>query len=233
MQKCIIDAQKSMNVISTNTKGIRVDEINLDKKIKQYSKGHYLVVNYSLEYLQKKALVLEGVLNKTLKKFFKDKDLRKILVIGLGNPNVLGDTLGIKVTNKMIATNQYNFLTIPKVILFNPNVVNNTGINSFELIKALVNKEKPSMIIIIDSLCSKNASVLNQAIEINDCGIIPSANLSINKNISYETFKIPLIFIGVPLLWKVKKNYYTDYNILEVLETTSEILAKSLMKAIM
>ena len=58
-------------------------------------------------------------------------------------------------------------------------------------------------------------------------------NLSINKNISYETFKIPLIFIGVPLLWKVKKNYYTDYNILEVLETTSEILAKSLMKAIM
>ena len=210
MQKCIIDAQKSMNVISTSMKGIRIDEINLDKRIKQYSKGHYLVINYTLEYLQKKALVLEGVLNKTLKKFLKDKDLRKILVIGLGNPNVLGDTLGIKVTNKMIATNQYNFLTIPKVILFNPNVVNNTGINSFELIKTLVNKEKPSMIIIIDSLCSKNARVLNRAIEINDCGIIPSANLSINKNISYETFKIPLAFIGVPLLWKVKKNYYTD-----------------------
>ena len=75
MQKCIIDAQKSMNVISTSMKGIKIDEINLDKRIKQYSKGHYLVINYSLEYLQKKSLVLEGVLNKTLKKFLKDKDL--------------------------------------------------------------------------------------------------------------------------------------------------------------
>ena len=51
MQKCIIDAQKSMNVISTNMKGIRIDEINLDKRIKQYSKGHYLVI-IILKHLQ-------------------------------------------------------------------------------------------------------------------------------------------------------------------------------------
>ena len=90
---------------------------------------------------------------KSLNIFLEKYNVSKTLVVGLGNSLVLADSLGPKTTSKIIATNQYNdFLTIPKIALFNPEVVERTGIMSFDLIKLVVKEINPECIIIIDSL---------------------------------------------------------------------------------
>lgn len=154
----------------------------------------------------------------------------KTLIIGLGNEKIIGDSLGKETLDKIIATNQYDFLTIPKVALFKPSVVNNTGIDSFRLIKMVVNSLKPDVIILIDSCITKNANYLNKTIEINDAGIIRSSAISSNKEITKETFNIPIIAILVPLIIKFDDQFYTAIDAHENISNISNIISKALNK---
>lgn len=168
---------------------------------------------------------------RSLNIFLEKYNVSKTLVIGLGNSLVLADSLGPKTTSKIIATNQYNdFLTIPKIALFNPEVVERTGIMSFDLIKLVVNELNPECIIIIDSLCTSKLENLNKCIEINDSGIIPGAYIKNNKEINAKTFNIPVISIGIPLVFKYNGNYLTSSNINQVVEEVSDLISKAINK---
>ena len=62
-----------------------------------------------------------------------------------------------------MATNHFtDFLNLPKVALFNPEVTEKTGISSYSLIEMVVKKLKPTVIIIIDSLATNNEMYLNR-----------------------------------------------------------------------
>lgn len=192
--------------------------------------GDYFVMQFTYENLLTKTNILtkevERVLKTFLKKFQKTK---KVLVVGLGNKNVEGDALGIYTTDKVIATNQYqDFLTIPKIALFNPSVTDKTGINSFKLIEMVIKDLMPDVIIMIDSLSTKSQEYLNSAIEINDTGIIPGSALNSSKEITKKTFQIPVVSIGVPLCLELNKNFYTSVLLHEVMEASSTIIANSL-----
>lgn len=164
---------------------------------------------------------------KSMNIFIEKYNVHKTLIIGLGNSLVIGDSLGPKTTSKVIATNQYNdFLTIPKIALFNPEVVERTGIMSFDLIKMVVRELKPDCIIMIDSLCTTNINNLNKCIEINDSGIIPGSYLKDNKEINANTFNIPVISLGIPLVFKYKNHYLTTCNINQDLEQLSDLISK-------
>ena len=168
---------------------------------------------------------------KSLNVFLEKYNVNKTLVVGLGNSLVLADSLGPKTTSKIIATNQYNdFLTIPKIALFNPEVVERTGIMSFNLIKLVVNEINPECIIIIDSLCTSKIENLNKCIEINDSGIIPGAYIKDNKEINSKTFNIPVISIGIPLVFKYNGDYLTTSNINQVIEDLSDLISKAINK---
>ena len=102
---------------------------------------------------------------KILKELFKNLKTTDPLIIGLGNSQVLCDSLGVQTTNKIMATNHFtDFLSLPKVAIFNPEVTEKTGISSFSLIEMVVKKLKPSMIIMIDSLATSNKDYLNNCI---------------------------------------------------------------------
>ncbi len=168
---------------------------------------------------------------KSLNIFIEKYNVNKTLIIGLGNSLVVGDSLGPKTTSKIIATNQYNdFLTIPKIALFNPEVVERTGIMSFDLIKLVVKELKPDCIIIIDSLCTTNINNLNKCIEINDSGIIPGSYLKDNKEINSKTFNIPVISLGVPSVFKFEKYYLASSDINQSIEGLSDLIAKVINK---
>lgn len=225
MQNFIIDAKKSLNVKKVNKHGLNVKSLDSQK-------GRHLVLEYNEECMQREAKLITNVLSKTLKKFLIGKDLTKVLIVGLGNPKIPADTLGIKVTEKLIATNQYNFLTIPKVILVNPNVLANTGLKSYDLINMIIKKEKPTTIIIIDSMSTTSQNNLYYSIEINDCGIIPASVLGLNRQIKEKTYKVPIIFMGIPLIYKIKEKYYTDINLNEILNISSDIISGAIDKTL-
>ena len=166
---------------------------------------------------------------KILKTLFKDLKTTDPLIIGLGNSSVLCDSLGIKTTNKVMATNHFtDFLAMPKVAIFNPEVVEKTGISSFSLIEMVVKKLRPSMIIMIDALATNRPEYLNNSIEINNTGIIPGSAIKDNKKIDASTFGIPVIAIGVPLVLDKNKKMYTTPNVEQVIDTTSTIIGDAL-----
>ena len=191
--------------------------------------GEFYSINFTEEDLAlKKKLILKEV-TKSLKKLLSLYHTERTLIIGLGNSTIEADSIGVKTTNKIIATNHYNdFLTIPKVALFNPEVTEKTGINSFNLIKLVVTDLKPNCIIIIDSLATKHKDYLNKCIEINNTGIIPGSALRDNREINKKTFNIPVITSGVPLVLEINKDLYTTPNIAVINDLLSDIISDAI-----
>ncbi len=192
--------------------------------------GKYFTISFKDETLNNYSKYLQKEIIRVLKYFKKAiNNYGTTLIIGLGNSSVICDALGPKTTNKVIATNHYvDFLTIPKVALFVPEVIGKTGISSFALIKMLVNSLHPSSIIVIDSLSTNNPKRLNRCIEISNTGIIPGSAIKTNRKISSKTFNIPLISIGVPVVIEVNKQMYTSLNINEEIEKLSSVIGNAL-----
>lgn len=238
-QKIFMDTAENYNednilIEQRKTNGVLINHYIVDEKIAKKIKkdsGDFYSINFNEELLATKQELLLKEIIKVLKKFLKEYNTKKTLIIGLGNSSIDADSIGVKTTNKIIATNHYNdFLTIPKIALFNPEVTEKTGINSFNLIKLVVRDLKPECIIIIDSLSTKNNEYLNSCIEINDTGIIPGSALRNNKEINRKTFNIPVISIGVPLVYEIKNNLYTTPNVKLATDILSELIANALNK---
>jgi spore protease len=224
-EKYILEEVKNSNFKTTHYLVAKDNQKKLKKEI-----GNYFVINFDYEKLVLKSKVLTKELIRIIKSFLKKYNKAdKVLIIGLGNEDVFSDSLGVKTTNKIIATNQYyDFLTIPKIAIFNPSVTNKTGINSYKLIEMVVHDINPDVIILIDSLLTKNSEYLNSAIEVNNTGIIPASLINSSREISSKTFNKPILVIGVPTTLEINKKYYTSANINEVITTSSNIIADAL-----
>jgi len=238
-QKLFLDA--ALDIITTNKYAIsekkihnvkvtkfKVDKIN-KKNIKR-TPGDYYTITYNSELLYTKGKVIIKELVKILKYFVKNYNKNgTTLIIGLGNSSILADALGPITTNKIIATNHYeDFLTIPKIALFVPEVIGKTGISSYNLISMLVRDLKPDTIIIVDSLATTKKERIGTTIEVSDTGIIPSSSLKNNKEINNKTFNIPVILIGIPLLLEIEKELYTKPDIRNIIDASSEIIASAI-----
>lgn len=129
-----------------------------------------------------------------------------ILVVGLGNWNVTPDALGPKVISKIAVTRhlkEYAPEYIEKgartVCCMAPGVLGITGIETGEIIKGVVEKIKPDLIIAIDALASRKMERISTTIQIADTGINPGSGVG-NKRmgLSRETLGVPVIAIGIP-----------------------------------
>lgn len=237
MKKAFMDSSKIIKdnlfkIDEKNYRGFNVTHFKVDheseKTIKRI-KGDYFSLNFDYVSLHKCEKALKKEVMKILKFFFGNESPAKPLIIGLGNSSILCDSLGVSTTNKVMATNHFtDFLNIPKVALFNPEVTEKTGISSFSLIEMVVKKLRPTVIIMIDSLATNSDLYLNNCIEINNTGIIPGSAIKDNKKIDSKTFGIPVIAIGVPLVIERNKNLYTTPNVKEIIDLTSKIISDAL-----
>ena len=74
-----------------------------------------------------------------------------------------------------------------------------TGIDSFDIIKNIVDEIKPDFVIAIDSLCAIDIQRLNKTIQITTSGITPGSGIGNTRNeLSFNTLKTKVIAIGVP-----------------------------------
>ena len=237
MKKAFMDVSKVLKeqkfkIDEKKYRGYQVSHFCVDyrsEKVAKRIRGDYYTITFDYVSLHQKSKNIKKEVMKILKVLFKDLKTTDPLIIGLGNSSVLCDSLGVKTTNKVMATNHFtDFLAVPRVAIFNPEVVEKTGISSFSLIEMVVKKLRPSMIIMIDALATSRTEYLNNSIEINNTGIIPGSAIKDNKKIDASTFGIPVIAIGVPLVLDKNKKMYTTPNVGQVIDITSTIIGDAL-----
>ena len=172
-----------------------------------YKDGNYITISFeditNYESREKVGKVLEKVLKKILKQNnIKEDD--ECLIIGLGNIKSTPDSLGVKVINDILITKHlFKFGSVKegirKVSSFTPGVMANTGLESSNIIKAIIKEEKPKFVIVIDALASLSIDRINKTIQITDTGIHPGSGIGNNrKEISQNSVGVPVIAIGVP-----------------------------------
>lgn len=148
-------------------------------------------------------------LAKYMKELIKiEKEDYVVLVVGLGNRQVTPDALGPHVVDNLMITRhivkEYGKYAMgeEEVHLTSaivPGVMAQTGMETLEIIKGVVNETKPDFIVAIDALAARNSKRLNRTIQIADTGINPGSGVGNHRNgITKETLGIPVIAIGVP-----------------------------------
>ena len=148
-----------------------------------------------------------------LEKYMKDTEENQekgysVLVVGLGNREVTPDALGPYVVDQLNVTRhivqEYGRYAVGKggsriVSAIVPGVMAQTGMESAEIIRGIVNVTTPDPIMVIDALAARSTKRLNRTIQISDAGIYPGAGVGNHRSeITKDTMGIPVIAIGVP-----------------------------------
>lgn len=170
------------------------------------------------------------LLSKYLSKIHNLSNNSTILIVGLGNWQVTPDALGPKVISQVLVTRHIRG-TVPEdinnsvrsVAAITPGVMGVTGIETGEIIKGIVEKINPDVVIAIDALAARKANRVNATIQMSDTGVNPGAGVG-NKRmaLNQETLGVPVIAIGVPTVVDAATlvNDTLDKIIQEMLEAT-------------
>jgi spore protease len=128
-----------------------------------------------------------------------------ILVVGLGNSFITPDAIGHFTLKYTLATrhlkNQYGdtFSSFREVSLLEPGVLGTTGIESFDIIRSVVETVKPNIVVAVDALASRSVKRICRTIQISDTGIIPGSGIGNPRGeLSVKTLGVPVIAVGVP-----------------------------------
>ena len=174
-------------------------------------------------------------ISKILKELIpKEKEEYRVLVVGLGNRLVTPDALGPKVADHLVVTRhivkEYGKYAMGSekahmVSAIVPGVMGQTGMETLEIVKGIVEETKPDFAIAVDALAARNTKRLNRTIQIADTGINPGSGVGNHRNaLTEETLGIPVIAIGVPTVVDAATIVNdTMENLLAALET-SEML---------
>lgn len=147
--------------------------------------------------IAKQLKILAGALNK-----------EEVLVVGLGNRDATPDALGPQVVDNLFVTRHLareygsEFMEQNKlgnVSAISPGVMAQTGMETVEIIKGIIQETKPKLVIVIDALASRSVSRLNTTIQITDTGISPGSGVGNNrKALNEESLGVKVIAIGCP-----------------------------------
>ncbi len=168
-----------------------------------FDRGSYYIYNCPLlhELGEECFDYLSTEIGKGLKKLLVKHKLGKrsrILLVGLGNPNILADALGPMVLKEVELDPFKKNLRLFKFI---PNVFSSTGINSFDVVHMLAIWLDVDGVVIIDSLATNSLSRLSTSFQLNDAGMTPgSAVNNLGHKLCKTTIGVPCISIGVPTL---------------------------------
>lgn len=161
------------------------------------------------DYHKEVSEILSEHLEKFIKKeVTKEKEDISILIVGLGNRKVTPDALGPYVVDNLNIT-RHIFREYGKYALADdkkyfisaivPGVMAQTGMETVEIIRGIIDETAPDVVIAIDALAARSSRRLNRTIQIADTGIHPGAGVGNHRNgITRDTVGIPVIAIGVP-----------------------------------
>lgn len=195
-----------------NIDNIEVSWVNIKNEKGQETmgkpKGNYVTIES--ESMKENDVIthekITDIFSKNLIKLCNLDQNSTILIVGLGNWNVTPDALGPKVISKVLVTRHIRD-TLPKEIdkgvrpvsAISPGVMGITGIETAEIVKGVVDRLNPDIVIAIDALATRKTSRINATIQMSDTGIAPGGGMGNKRKIlNKETLGVPVIAIGVP-----------------------------------
>lgn len=175
-----------------------------NQKYWYYTLDTRAIKTHDTDDLENCAVVLSDVI-KELKENIGIKENSKCLIVGLGNINVTPDSLGPLVCDNVIVT-RHMFVTdsdvssgVTEVSAIAPGVMGTTGIETYDIIDAVLKKIEIDYLIVVDALASRSIERVNKTIQITNAGISPGSGVgNKRKELSYNTIKKPVIAIGIP-----------------------------------
>lgn len=135
------------------------------------------------------------------------KSCKSVLVVGLGNRDITPDALGPLAIESIFVTRHVDDALQKEIGLeglcgvaaIAPGVLGQTGVESAEIISALVKKLSPDCVLIIDALAAKSVDRLATTVQISTAGISPGSGVqNRRKELTNATLGVPVIAIGVP-----------------------------------
>lgn len=204
-QKEKLKESTGVHIDERTDKRIKITKVNVDKdgeeKINKKAGTYFSLTVPTLSSEDENGF---SQLEKHFIKAFDDlhKDLKltkesKVLVVGLGNKTITPDAIGPFAIDAM--QNRKLNEDIENFILYAPGVTGQTGFETSDFIKALADKIKPDLIIVIDALATKSSSRLCKTIQITDTGIHPGSGVGNERTeVSKEVLGAPVTAIGIP-----------------------------------
>ena len=141
---------------------------------------------------------LSGALGRCIKSYLKG--CKRIMAVGLGNPDLTADALGDRVF-KRLAVNRHLSDDSKYLCALTPNVLGMTGIESFDIIAAVVDRIKPDAVIAVDALTAAASERIASAFQVTDSGITPGSGVDNHRRrIDRESLGVRVVSVGVPLV---------------------------------
>ncbi len=163
------------------------------------------VWQYDSERFNQTATVLSGEINKLMPQ--ERPEDKCVLVAGLGNMEITPDSIGPRVVSKVIVTRHirvlnrelYDKVGFGNLAAVSPGVLGQTGIESAEIVKSVVDKIQPLCVILVDSLSSRKLSRLATTVQLCDTGLRPGTGVANNRaELNSQSLGVPVVSIGIP-----------------------------------
>lgn len=178
------------------------------------SQGNYITLDVATmkfndgESHREISRVLADQLQQLMAPFLPQDEPAAVLVVGLGNANVTPDALGPSVLGNVLITRHLrtgqfqhpafstDSASVSGII---PGVMAQTGMETFEIIQALIPQVQPHVILVIDALAARSVTRLGTTIQVTDTGIHPGSGVGNHRHgLTQESLGVPIIAIGVP-----------------------------------
>lgn len=136
------------------------------------------------------------------------KEKASVLVVGLGNMQVTPDSLGPRVVENLRMTRhlaaeygtefcEKNHLPVLSGIV--PGVMAQTGMETAEIVKGIVEETRPDLVLAIDALAARNVRRLASTIQLTDTGIHPGSGVGNHRHsLTRESLGVPVMALGIP-----------------------------------
>lgn len=131
-----------------------------------------------------------------------------VLVVGLGNWNATPDNIGPLTVSKLLVTRHlFEYQALPDELLsrmrpvaaLSPGVLGLTGMETAEIVQAVVERVRPAAVFCVDALASMSVERIGTTVQVSDAGISPGSGVgNTRKGLSQQTLGVPVIAMGVP-----------------------------------
>lgn len=130
-----------------------------------------------------------------------------VLAVGIGNESITPDALGPECMKSVFSTRhidkslatEIGFEALHPVCALATGVLGQTGLETGEIIKSVVNAIKPKAVITVDALACADLKRLGRTVQLTDTGITPGSGVgNSRKELSRRTLGVPVIAVGVP-----------------------------------
>lgn len=138
----------------------------------------------------------------------KKREKASVLVVGLGNMQVTPDSLGPRVVDNLRMTRhlfteygpefcEKNQLPVLSGIV--PGVMAQTGMETAEIVRGIVEETEPDLVLAIDALAARNVRRLAATIQLTDTGIHPGSGVGNHRHsLTRDSLGVPVAALGIP-----------------------------------